>query len=525
MLTPSNVGGLNDVVELNVTLPVLEMGVAGANLMLQNINGAYTGAISQFDRIIIYIYREGSVEKKVFGGWIIDWGYKGRPMEYYIYLNCMDLGQQLQAPETLMQKFYSATNGKTIILDAVANCSVLSNKFVDVDGDIASTHTVTFDEVLPYEVVNDVCSKATTVGGVVGFDGYVDPAGNVHVFKRGKYTSSVDLTDKIAEYNHAFDCHRIRNKIKVYGKQENGMYPSTGDDWTESNIDGWSTDYLTLSNAVPSIGAKVGSGDLHGGADSTGIGSVWRTIPSSTFFGKGEFTNISWYMCHGVLGIANVTIRLRKDSNNYFEHNFAQINFKDDGWQYAFLELGDMQQWTKVGTLEWSEITQLLFYCDGQAYDHFYFDGLHFGGGRYRGEASNSVSIAKYGTRYEQPQTNDELTSDAECQLKAQSLVDFLKEPIESLNMTVVGDNNLTPGDKIHVAISNDNLDAYYRILEVRHRVEDVKWDSLLKLSNEPKMIDYIFASAAAPRYAGASVIVPRDFTTIQEGINAVVVS
>jgi hypothetical protein len=135
------------------------------------------------------------------------------------------------------------------------------------------------------------------------------------------------------------------------------------------------------------------------------------------------------------------------------------------------------------------------------------------------------VSIAKYGARYAPSQTDEELKSDHECEQKAESLIEFLKEPVESINLTVLGDNGFVPGDKLPVVISNDALNAYYRILEARYVVRDVRWDALLKLSNEPKIIDYIHASTASPRYAGATVIIPRDFSTIQEGINAIAVS
>jgi len=43
------------------------------------------------------------------------------------------------------------------------------------------------------------------------------------------------------------------------------------------------------------------------------------------------------------------------------------------------------------------------------------------------------------------------------------------------------------------VVLSNDNINDYFRILEVRHTLEDVLWQTELLLSNEPIMIDYVF--------------------------------
>lgn len=533
MMTPTlNISSLNDVVEYDSTHPLLEMGVAGANITLQNMNGAYTGKIRQFDRIISYLYRVGAAEKKDFGGYVIDFEYKGKPMEYYLYLTCMDLGQKSQAPENLLRKAYLNVNGKTIIQDAIVACGILTNKFVDVDSEIASMHSIIYDEALPYNVLNEICKKATTLGGVVGFDAYVDPAGNVHVFKRGKYTSTVDLTEKFWEYNHPFDSHRIRNKQTVYGA-ENKMEPSDGDAWTENNLIDWVLDIGTDLSLQP--GGAVGSNHVR--ATSTFPALTLRfhhpTSPVNFNVGNGAYATLSAYLYN--MSSAHLEIWLyAPDSSNYFWLDtgiFGIGNFSAGVHKYVLGETNEYDaiknpsgQWKKVGSPSWSTLHDIVFNVPTSTGGQFYagVDGLHFENGRCRATVSDAVSIAKYGVRMAEPQTDETLTSDAECLLKAQSLVDFLKVSVESLNPTVVGDNNLTQGDLIRIPIPNDNLDAYYRILEVKHKVNDVRWDSILQLSNEPAMTDYVFASTSAPRYAGASIIVPSDFGTIQEGINVV---
>jgi len=506
-----------------ITLPLLEMGVSGAKFSLPNNNAEYTGKITEFDRIIIWLYRAGEAAKKIFGGIISDYVYRGRQQNYWIDVDCLGLGQQLHSPVSLVRKVYIAKNGRIIIKESIdAECPLLTDKFVDVDSEIASTHDLELDEVLPYNVINEICRKATTTAGVVGFDGYVDSAGNLHIFRRNKYTSPLDLTaNKILQYDRRIDAHRIKNKIVVYGGF-GGTFPVGIDDWCESTA-GWT---VLEGEWVAVTDRKVGAYALRTVNNPNYKAQVRRMFSSivcDTKF-KGGFGKLNFWGKDNTLH--QVIIRLlAPDASNYFEH----AHFLGDDWTYYSWSLGRTAEaegfWTKVGSPDWLNVCGIeIFTSDTILSSGGWFDALHFAEGRFRGAEENSASISKYGTRKAETQVDDELQSNDECEKKAKSLIDFLKEKIESLTVTTDGDNRFTPGDRQRVVIPNDNLDAFYRILEVRHVLSDVTWDTILKLSNEPKIIDYIFASTAAPRYAGATVIVPRDFSTIQEGINAVVI-
>lgn len=507
-----------------IVQPLLEMGVSSAKLSIPNNDASYTGLISEFDRIIIWLYRQGDTMKKQFGGIISDYTYRGRQRDFWIDLDCLGLGRQLHAPETLLQKQYSAVNGKTIILDALALCSQLTNKFVDVDGDLASTHSVIYDEVLPYQVITEICKKATTLGGVVGFDGYVDPAGNLHVFATGKYTNAVSLANQ--HYERPINAHRIRNKQTVYGANKK-LIPPTGDDWTES-LSGWTVDNGTL--ALEGSIKKVGSYSLHMQGLNGISAQIHRTFPAvwcgSSF--RKQFSNLIFWLKYSNTQNGLIFTLYAPDASNYFQ--FWLVNgLATMDWTEITLALGQggTQPDVSYGNPDWNNIQGVLIHSNGNigTTQDIYIDWLHFGPSNYNGVSSNSVSIAKYGTQWNDDQTDDTLQTDAECTLKAQSLIDFLKAPIEALTLTVDGDNGFVPGDKQRVIISNDSLDAYFRIMEIRHIIDGVAWDTVLKLSNEPKLMDYIFASANAPRYAGATIVIPRDFSTIQQGINALVVT
>ena len=73
-------------------------------------------------------------------------------------------------------------------------------------------------------------------------------------------------------------------------------------------------------------------------------------------------------------------------------------------------------------------------------------------------------------------ETDEELWSDNECDLRAKALLAYLKAPAEYLTVssTVVdyGATPLLPGDKIHVELPNENVDNDFRIESVEYRVD-----------------------------------------------------
>jgi hypothetical protein len=524
--------------DMEITLPLLEMGISGAKFTLPNNDGVYTGKILEFDRVIIYLQRQGATSKKVFGGRISDYQYGGTQENYHIDFDCLDLGDELHAPEDLLQTACVGVNGRTIIKDALEGCPDITDKFVDVDEEIASTHDLTIDESIPFEVINEISRKATTLGGVVGFDAYLDPAGNLHVFKRNKYTSSVNLAGR-ETYSHRSDFHRVRNKQRVYGAMEKTWSGSVGVDGLTEAITGWESDgYLSLSEI------RV-EGSYSVRAYKTGTGwapAVYlkRTFASLSAKFKHNFRKllvaIRWNSTRTDNPSDILIHLLAPDDANRFLRDIVEDDIPaKESFKKFDLDLGPAHEaaseymgWKRVGSPDWSNIQGIVIAVQygsigsGEETIDLQVDRLHFLS-YFSSLVEDSVSQAKYGVRVNASQEDEGLKSDDECQKKAQSLVVFLKDQIESLTFRVDGDNRFIPGDKQRAIVENDDLDAYFRILEIRHIINGVNWDTELKLSNEPKMIDYLFASTSPPRYAGATVIIPRDFGTIQEGVAVIV--
>lgn len=527
MLIPSDTWDL--LTELQITLPLLSSGVAGVNpLKFPNFDAEYTGKISPFDVVLLYLWRKGDIIKKVFGGPFVQPGTTGSGVsqEYYLQCEAVGHGHDLQVPESMFQKFIEATNGRTIIQDVLSYCSI-TDKFVDVDEEIESVHDFDFDEFLPFNVVNEVCRQAKTLGGVVGFDAYVDPAGNMHVFKRGKYVSSVSLSEaQIDFYDRSVDVLRVKNKIAIYGARQKN-YPENKD-LAESTL-GWSG---------PSVGIDLDDkkiGTLSVTAHQASGTYIWldRTFtPAIECDCWKKYTKFKFWL--KIIIAAGNPMLLRvwltsPDLGDCFSKTIYPIPHSDI-WYEWILELGDGKGWSKTGNPTWNNITGfriMVNYAVSQASD-LKIDGPHFAEARFVGIVENKVSQAKYGVRCREPEIDEILASDAECAARAQSISDFLSEPVTKFTTIVEGDNRYRSGDKLYIPLSNDNINDWFRIIEVLHVIRGVDWNTHLTVSNEPEYIDYVFAMTGPPRNAGATVVAATsegedvDFTSIQQAIDVI---
>lgn len=566
LLVPSDTFDVID--ELIIITPLLQKGVAGANLTFPNFDGEYTDKITPMDRIIIYLNRKGDAMKKMFGGKITNPSYEGGEGQHYINLECMGLGEQLHAPSAMFNKQYDGQDGKPLIQEGVALCLDLTDKFVDVDGDIASTHDIAYDEqgkaVTPFKLINEICQRAKTAGGIIGFDAYVDPAGNVHVFKYEKYTSGVTLS--ILGYGHGLDGHKIRNKITVFGCAEkpNDSSKDYGTDMatpykgsTVDQVSGsgqknlyvastasfspgdkiWIYEYPDYEeNEVDTIDAGVKLVCLNNLANSYGVGDGvivfpgWGPISAGTtitadatnkiigsrsvkvavndgggwggviyHFGSENAINMNDYkmlniflrasvVTGGLISLMDVNFK-RASFSGVDMHRINDFKFYD--------ELGGRKNedaWNPESGFDWTQIIQVEIRMYQSVVD-FWVDGLFFGNARWSGTHEDTASSTAYGVRIADPQTFDEINSDAECVLMAKAIIDSLKEIVKSFRqMQVEGCSDFVPGDKQPVVISNDNVDDNFRSVEIRDVIHGVDWDTFLSLSDEKGLVAFVFA-------------------------------
>jgi hypothetical protein len=494
VLVPINEDSAFDVTgTLTINLPLLSSGVSGFSCTIPNLGGTYTGKIGDFDKVIVYLYRKGDEVKKVFGGSIHVPGSAGSDaQDFYITVEGMGYAEELNVPPALFTKEYNATGGKTVIQDAVDVSNYISKEFVDQGNFIATTHDFTFSEVVPAAPINEVCSKARTSGGAVGFESFVDAAGNLNVFKRGLYSSPVDLTGKILSYTKKEDVHRVRNKQKVYGATGDSL-PSDRDSYTESLTD-WTASQGSLS--LDGTYKQVGSYSIR----CTGNIAQFKLSKSLVVPKESEAKLFVWiWMENGMNASAREIRLLAPDSSNYFKTAIPWY-WTDSLWRVQNYPLGEESEdvvWTKVGSPSWYSISAVEFYVNwGAGGGAINVDGLYIYPKLFEASYEDSTSEARYGVRLNEPITDDSLLSNAECLAEAMSVVAFLKDKVVSLSdVEVEGDNRFTSGYLQHVEISNDGINGDFRILEIKHVVKGVDWKTYLTLSDEPIEIDYVFLS------------------------------
>jgi hypothetical protein len=350
-------------------------------------------------------------------------------------------------------------------------------------------------------------AESSDLAGVIGYDFRVAPDGKFEFFPKNSKTSPVSLSEKIEDSEYRKDILRIRNRIRVYGCQGKN-FPANLDSWSES-LDGWTCDSGTLE--LESLRQREGSHCLRvwtpGGG---GAASIYRTLDPLS---KPQ-TFVVWAWMPGNLGGGyGYIILFAPDSANYFQANISSLL---EGkcilqWGLISLALGSSQMydanhnpngiWTKVGNPQWNQISglKLIMNCVG-ATSYIFWDGdFGFLNCSYTGTSEDTGSQNAYGLR-ELTETDEELTSDNECNLRAKALLAYLKDPAESLTLTsTVIDYGTTPplaADKIHVTLPNENVDSDFRIETVEYRV-DAKTQTLeitLELGKLPPLLaDYLY--------------------------------
>jgi hypothetical protein len=93
----------------------------------------------------------------------------------------------------------------------------------------------------------------------------------------------------------------------------------------------------------------------------------------------------------------------------------------------------------------------------------------------YSNTTENAASQNLYGLR-EYVDIDEELYSDNECSLRAQAILDYMKDPTERLIvMSSVIDYGLTlilAGDKVHVELPNENVYGDFRVVSAEYSVD-----------------------------------------------------
>jgi hypothetical protein len=517
-----------DVIECRIHLGCTKE-VSSFELLLQNWNGKY----SPNGSIPLAVGMDGSISigrgvnvPQIITCRIESLKYESSPVESYVRVAGRCWG------ERLFRRVFTGTfenmKGEDIVKHLLDNYVGLSHvrDSTELVEATDTTHTKFEYENTPvFDIIKYIADSADK-NGVIGYDFRVAPDAKFEFFPRLNKTSPVSLTDCIETSEYRKDISRIRNKIYVYGAATRKL-PSDAneDEWTESTS-GWQSNLtveLWSATHVTEDGQKKYTDSYSVRAEgSANQIYLYRDLSNVKFYGPDGFKQVNvwvrWERYDPNAQLVNAYCILWQSSNDHFDMDIKSLLAPATYWGKLVLRT-DQPSWTKVGNADWrNPFTGIGFYLYFSSFTwlYLYLDHLHFSDCRYSAMQQDTGSQNSYGLR-ELTETDEELKSDNECLLRAKALLDYYKNPTEQLTVksTVMdyGNTPILPGDKIHVTLPNENVDADFRVESVEYRV-DAKMQMLevtLELGREkPMLADYLYAlrskTSHLSRYKAGSV-------------------
>lgn len=485
---------------------LLNSVVSAAEINLINYSGDPYLDLTDKGNAIIWVSRDsselGNIVSKVFGGKIAALKHEHThkdvaTVKFELHGHAAEL---FDSPE-LVYKLYAATNGRTIIDYILSLCKKIARhpddaKWFDAGGSTGSTddrinsnHDAEYDEVKPLTPIQEILDKAENPTGVVGFDMYEMPSGALIGHLRRSNDFVCPITPTLQHAIKTVDPNRVKNRQKVYGAI--GRQIPEDEIWTES-LAGWIIDEGDLSLVSIPL-PKKGTYSLY----ATYVNNVLqfrRDISSEIFgFGKRKSNLLEFWRMRdqpGAFGASVGRVELwAPDENNKFVTGLKL--FGDEiGWRKFSLSLGSESVynedenpngvWTVVGSPDWTNLHWLCFRAENDSAVGLLIDWLLFSGMPFSDEVEDSDSISEYGIKEAEPVVDQTLLSNTECKLRANDIVEKLKNPPTTVTpITVDGDIRYNPGDLVTLSL----VGSSFRILEVEHIIQKATWDTRLTVS------------------------------------------
>ena len=449
------------------------------------------------------------------------------PIENYLRVKGRCWGEKLF--RRVITKTYENQKGEAIVKDLIDYYVGLSHvrDSTELIEDTDTTYTLLEYENTPvFDVLKYVASSADK-NGTVGFDFRVEPDAKFAFFPKNSKTSPISLSDLIEASEYRRDIHRIRNRIMTYGTREK-PYPLDvdGRPWSDSLSEDLTQVSYWLEHALGKWEPITGNTTMSIETSNVFQGSncVKATCTAYMYYVSfwwvfpDNYVNASQYPA--------LVFAIKADSNHTLNHSIELHDGTGDDnvvwrgftipktgeWQIIKLEIGKnhVDEWTEssfnVSDFRWDLIRGVRFIVNQKSgvFGDVWVDMFHFGKGRWEAKRPLTAqeptsSQTAYGVR-ELVEVDEELHSNNECDLRAKALLAHLENPAESITIrsTVIdyGTNTLLPGDKIHITLPNENIDADYRIVSVEYRVNAAtqSLEVVLELGKEtPLLADYLY--------------------------------
>jgi hypothetical protein len=427
--------------------------------------------------------------------------YESTPVESYVRVSGRCWGERLF--RRVVSKTYENKKGEEIIkdlLDYYAGLSHIRGGTELVEATDTTYNSLSYENTPIFDILRYVADSADKAG-VIGYDFRVAPDGKFEFFPRNSKTSTVSLAERIEHSEYSRDVVRVRNRVAVYGAADKSV-PLDKDAWTESlsPADGvWSATSGTVSFDTST---KVkGAGSVKTYAQNLNYASCLFTLNTGKEVDAALYPTLNLWLSRESTFNGNVTLTLFDVADRGAWHEFTVGHEK---WFQTQVNVGTAgaDAWQVDSGFDWANIKKVRVACwfNGAGTGAFWVDGLFFGGRRYSAVEEDAGSQASYGLR-ELVEVDEELWSDGECAGRAEALLANQKDPAESLTVrsTVLdyGGSPVLAGDKVHVALPNEGVDAYFRVLSVEYNVDagTQTLETVLELGKEaPLLADYVYA-------------------------------
>ena len=406
----------------------------------------------------------------------------------------------LSQGEILLRRFKTNTylDGETahdIVDDVIAADLGLG------DGDIGVEATAETHEVRTmryFDLLKNV-SDYYDAGGNVTKDFYVDIDNDLVWDDRPLRAAGVEtltVGGNIKSYNVIRDVAPVKNNITVYGAAESWL-PADKDGWSEA-LTNWAADAGTLSLQASPLGVDAWSIRCN-----NAVGNIDDfTLDMPTKVTIRDINHLRFWAWVAAIGVGDGYVMLYApgSSGAYFQATVP----KDGAWTWYDLPLGPQHVydadenedgvWTMVGAPNWWDIDEIRFYADfGAVGQSYYVNLLHFYPVRWSDTASDGGSQASYGRR-DMEVTDDNLHSDAACEVRSETLLYQLKDPPTQIDVVVTGNNNVLAGDRLSMTIpSEDIAAASYDVFSVEQTFDDKSWltsASMMNSANIRRAVD-----------------------------------
>jgi hypothetical protein len=461
------------------------------------------------------------------------------PTENYIRVKGRCWGEKLF--RRVITKTYENMKGEDVVKDLIDYYAGLSHvrDSTELIEDTDTTYTLLEYENTPvFDVLKYVASSADK-SGAVGFDFRVEPDAKFAFFPRNTKTSPVNLSELIESSEYRRDIHRIRNRIMVYGARGR-PYPLgvDGQTWSDSLSEDVSQVNYWLEHALGNWEPITADTTMSIETSSVFQGAKCVKVECTSYLYYVSFWWVFLTSYVNANSYPSLAFAIKADSNHNLSHsielhdgsgddNVVWRGFtipKTDEWEVIKLDIGKnhVDEWTEsvfnTTDFRWDLIRGARFTVNqkiGQ-YGDVWVDMFHFGDGRWEARRplvaqEPTASQTLYGER-ELAEVDEELHSDNECDLRAKALLAHLENPAEYITVSTTvldyGTDVLLPGDKIHVTLPNENVDANYRIISVEYRVNAASQtlEIILELGKEtPLLADYLYTlqsrSSSLSRY------------------------